>query len=192
MRGLLSRVPAKKQKPIAKGLLGVAAFLSLYAILFVMGFGETTETSGWLWWQTTTEKPLEKRLPYLFIAIGMLAVALACLVIGIRLFTLLGGLKKYSVILVGVESISIQKIAGITNSSASKVYRDIQTMIDSGMIKDLYIDYQSEQVVSKKYLPKSSHKTVVTCSGCGGRNELIVGITRSCSFCGQPLVLEHH
>ena len=52
-------------------------------------------------------------------------------------------------------------------------------MIDSGMINDFYIDYQREQVVSRKYIPKMSHKTVVKCSGCGGNNEVIVGITQA-------------
>ena len=192
MRGLLSRIPAKKQRPIAKGLLGVAAFFSLYAFLFIMWFGETKESSGWLWWQTSREIPLDERVPHLLIGLGLLVAALVCVIFGIRLFTLQGGLKKYSAILVGVEAISIHKVAGITNSSASRVCRDIQTMIDSGMIDDFYIDYQAEQVVSRKYLPKSSHKTVVTCSGCGANNELIVGITRPCSFCGQPLVLKLH
>ena len=57
------------------------------------------------------------------------------------------------------------------------------------MIGDFYIDYSSDQVVSKKYVPKTSHKTVVKCSECGGNNDLIVGITKHCSFCGQPLLL---
>jgi hypothetical protein len=190
MSSVLSRIPVKKQKPIAKGLLGVAAFVFLYAVLFVMWFAETTETSGWLWWQETKEIPLSERLPQLFVAIGLLLVAVACVVVGVRLFGMQGSLKKYAPILTGVESIPIQRIADITNSTSNRVYRDVQAMIDSGMISDIYIDYKAGQVVSRKYIPKSSYKTVVTCSGCGGKNELIVGITRTCSFCGQPLVLE--
>ena len=66
---------------------------------------------------------------------------------------------------------------------------DLQSMIKSEMITDFYIDYGADQVVSTKFVPKTSHKTVVKCSECGGNNELIVGITRSCEFCGQPLLM---
>lgn len=67
--------------------------------------------------------------------------------------------------------------------------RKPQSLIDSDAISDFYIDYTADNVVSRKYLPKTSHKTVVKCSECGGNNEVIVGITRHCSFCGQPLLL---
>lgn len=196
MRAVLSRIPAKKHKAIAGGLLYASVMAALFASLELTGFTRATksETSGWLWWQetTTSEIPLGERLPYLLIAIGMYFVAIAGALTAARLYTLQGGLKKYSAILVGVEAISIQKIADITNSRATRVLKDIQAMIDSGLISDFYIDYGSEQVVSKKYIPASSYKTVVTCSGCGGRSELIVGITKVCNFCKQPLVLEHH
>lgn len=61
-------------------------------------------------------------------------------------------------------------------------------MINSEMISDFYIDYGADRVFSRKYIPKTSHKTVVKCSECGGNNEMIVGITKPCSFCGQPLM----
>jgi hypothetical protein len=57
------------------------------------------------------------------------------------------------------------------------------------LLEDYYVDFLTERVVSKKYTPKTSHKTVVSCTGCGDRNEVIVGIPRPCSSCGQPLVL---
>jgi len=116
-------------------------------------------------------------------------VALTCVLLALRLLTMQGSSNQYLAVLTGVETIPIQRIAEITHSRPSKVRDDIQSMIDSGMISDFYIDYSADQVVSRKYTPKSSHKTVVTCSGCGGNSELIVGITKVCSFCGQPLLL---
>jgi hypothetical protein len=190
MRGVLSRIPVKKQKPIAKGLLALALFVSLYAILFIMWYAETTKTSGWLWWQETIETPLNERLPRLFIAIGLLIVGVVSTIVAVRLLVMQGGLTKYLPILTGVESMPIQRIADITNSTTRKVYRDVQVMINSGMISDFYIDYKAEEVVSKKYVPRSSHKTVATCAGCGGNTEVIVGIPKPCSFCGEPLVLK--
>lgn len=175
-------------------LLAVAALTAgivgwVYVARF---FKETrTEQSGHLWWKdaTTTDIPLETRLVYLFIGIGLLIIAALCVVIPVRLANRRASLKKYLAILTGVESLKIQQIADITGSSKPRVFQDIQKMVDGGMIDDFFIDYQAEQVVSKKYVPKSSHKTVVTCSRCGGNNELIVGITRNCSFCGEPLNL---
>lgn len=194
MLSVLSRIPVRMQKPLAQGLLSAAVLVSLFGLLLVIGFTETTKTesSGHLWWQvdTTTEIPLSERMPYLLIGIFLFVVAILCLVAAIKLITTQGRLMKYPPILTGAESMTIQQIADITNSSRSKVYRDIQTLIDSGIVEDFYIDYKAERVVSKKYIPERSHKTVVTCSGCGGNNELIVGITRTCSFCGQPLVLK--
>ena len=194
MLSVLSRIPVRTQKPLAEGLLFAAVPVSLFGLLLVMAFTETTKTesSGHLWWKedTTTQIPLSERMPYLLIGICLFVVAILCLVAAIKLITTQGRLKKYPPILVGVESMTIQQIADITNSSRSKVYRDIQTLIDSGIVENFYIDHKAERVVSKKYIPERSHKTVVTCSGCGGNNELIVGITRTCSFCGQPLVLK--
>ncbi len=191
MRRVLSQIPVQKQKPFAKTLLALAAFLSLYAVLFVVWFAETMKTSGWLWWQEASEIPLTERLPKLYIAIGLLISGAVLAIAGVMLFAMQGSLKKYAPILKGVDSISIQSIASITDSTSRKVYRDVQAMIDSGMIRDIYIDHKAEQVVSKKYVPKKSRKAVATCSGCGGNTEVIVGIPKPCSFCGQLLVLDH-
>lgn len=136
-----------------------------------------------------TEIPLDERLPFLFFAVGLAVVALMCLFVALRLTTMQGHLKRYLAILTGVESMSIQQISGITSAHPSKVRDEIQSMIDSEMINDFYIDYNSDQVVSKRYIPQKSRKTVVKCSECGGNNELIVGITKPCGFCGQPLLL---
>jgi hypothetical protein len=194
---LLSRIPAGKQEQIAKGLLSAAALMSCFALLFVIGFTEDTEedtkTSGHLWWKksttTVTEVPMTERVTYLLLGIGLLVLVAVFALSALRLFTMQGRFKRYLAILTGEESMKVQKIADITGSSSSRVRREIQSMIDSEMISDFYLDYQGDQVISKKYIPKTSHKTVVTCSGCSGRNELIVGITRHCTYCGEPLVL---
>lgn len=142
-------------------------------------------------WKKCTESaiPVADRLPFLLIAVGLLVLALVCVLAALRLTTLQGHLKRYQAILTGVETMSIQRIAGVANSTPSKVRREIQAMIDSNMIDDFYIDYGADEVVSKRYVPKTSYKTVVTCQACGANNELIVGITRPCAACGEPLVL---
>lgn len=186
---LLTRVPVDSQKSIAGWLVGAAVLISLFGLLFFIGFTEKTKDEGHLWWKKTEEIPLSDRLPYLFGALGLLAVAGLFIAVALVLITSHGRLKKYPPILTGVESIKLQQIATITGSSPSRVCQDIQTLIDAGIVSDFYIDYGAEQVVSRKYIPERSHKTVVTCSGCGGNNEVIVGITRTCGFCGEPLIL---
>ncbi|MDP3953170.1 hypothetical protein [Microbacterium sp.] len=166
---------------------------TVIVVLFFQAERTETETSGHLWWKdettTTTEVPLGTRLLYLFIGLGLITVAALCVYMRIRQAALRASHRKYLAILTGFERMKVQQIAGIANSSPSTVYRDIQRMIDSGLVDDVHIDYQAEEVISKKYIPKSSHKTVVTCRACGANNELIVGITRSCGACGEPLVL---
>jgi hypothetical protein len=134
--------------------------------------------------------PLWTRLLYLFIGLVLIAVAALLVYLRVRQAALRASHRKYIAILTGVERMKVQQIAGITNTSPSKVFRDIQRMIDSGLIDDAHIDYQAEEVVSKKYVPRISHKTVVACGACGANNELIVGITRPCRACGEPLVLK--
>lgn len=173
-------------------VLSAVPFALFGALCLGVASQETqTETSGHLWWKdtTTSDVPTETRIGWLLAGIVMVLIAIALVAVSIRFVTRQAALKKYAAILTGVEVIKIQQIADITGQSRSRVYQDIQTMIGSGMIDDMYVDYQREQVVSRKYIPKSSHKTVVSCSGCGANNEVIVGITRPCSFCGQPLVL---
>lgn len=190
---MLSRIPVNSQKSVASGLLSVAFFSAVFGVLTFMAFGESTkeECSGLLVWRSCTknEIALGERLPWLVLTIALGIVALISALLALRLFTMRGNSNRYLAVLTGVETISIERIAEITNLRPSKVRNDIQGMIDSDMITDFYIDYSADQVVSRKYIPKSSYKTVVACSGCGGANELIVGITKTCSFCGQPLQL---
>lgn len=193
MLNLLSRIPVGSQKPIAVGLLRLSAVAAFFGCLTSVGwFIKTREDcTGVLMFKKCkdTAIPLDERLPFLFFAVGLAVVALVCLFVALRLTTMQGNLNRYRAILTGVESISIERISAITNARASKVRIEIQSMIDSEMIRDFYIDYNSDQVVSKRYVPRKSRKTVVKCSECGGNNELIVGITKPCNFCGQPLLL---
>ncbi len=174
----------------------IAVFLGVTGAVFVGQFFEsertTTKSTGALWWKhettTTTAIPVEKRLPYLFIGLALIAVAAVCVYVPIMLARRRAGERKYRAILTGVERIPIDRIAGITGATQAAVVRDIQRMIDSGAIDDVYIDRQAGEVVSKRYVPKVSHKVVVTCRACNATNEMIVGIPRACAACGEPLV----
>lgn len=179
---------------LAEFLLGGAAFLLLTGLLFFTGSMRSTETTGALWWEQTTEVAASERAGYLQGAILLWVFAGVLGGMGIWLIVTapqrkLDKLKRYIPILKGVESMPIQQIAGITNNDPAAVYRDIQRMIDSGMVADLYLDYQGGRVVSKKFTPDSSTKTVVKCSSCGAQTDVIVGIARSCPYCGQGLTI---
>jgi len=194
MLNVLSRLPVNSQIALVNGLVAtafLAAVPGAGAFLLRYVDGTSEECSGVLMWRTCTQTsyPLVDRDLWLLIAIGFASLALVCLVLALRLFVMVGNRRRYRAILAGVESMPIQQLADITNSRPSRVRDDIQGMIDSEMITDFYLDRGADQVVSRKYVPKSSYKTVVTCSGCGGNSEVIVGITKSCSYCGQPLAL---
>lgn len=170
------------------GIIG-AVFFGLY----FRAERTETESSGHLWWKdettTTTEIPMGTRLVFLLVGLTLLAIAALCVYVRVKQARRRAAQRKYLAILTGVERMKAHQIAGIAGVSQATVYRDIQRMIDIGIIDDIHIDYQAEEVVSKKYVPKTSHKTVVTCRACNANNELIVGITRACAACGEPLVL---
>jgi hypothetical protein len=164
------------------------------AALVAASFDKTethSETSGHLWWKhtTTTQVPVQGTGAMLLGGIFLLLLAAALTAFEIHWKAKRAALRRYPAILTGIESIKVQKLAGITGNSTAKVYADVQRLIESGTIEDFYVDFEGEQIVSKKYVPKTSHKTVAECSSCGQRNELIVGITRHCVSCGQPLML---
>ncbi|WP_300591491.1 hypothetical protein [Microbacterium sp.] len=186
--------PPTPRQSLFGSLLGLAFLLLLVGMLQFLQYTRTTETEGMLWWQETREIPAGERAPYLQGAIAFWIFGAIVAVTAIWLMTRRprqqrDKLKRYLPILKGVESMPVQQIAAITNTNPSTVYRDIQKMIDSGMADDIYLDYQGERVVSKKFVPDRSHKTVVTCPSCNARSEVIVGITRTCAYCNQPLPL---
>lgn len=191
--GTLLRVPKGARKWIAGGVLYFAIALGMLGLLLIGGFMESTEEkcTGHLWTKRCVEVeiPLDERLPFLFASITLVAVALFGLYVAFQLIANQSHLKKYQAILTGLETMPVSQIADITRSKPSKVRAEIQRLIDTEEISDFYIDYAADQVVSRKYVPKTSHKTVAKCTGCGATNEVIVGITKQCNYCGQPLLL---
>jgi hypothetical protein len=81
MPRLFSRLPVSLHGAAAKALLGLAVLCALFAIMSFLGFSETTETTGHLWWKETRDIPYGERRPYLLAGIG-LAVVAASLLIG--------------------------------------------------------------------------------------------------------------
>lgn len=194
---LLASVPAESRKVVARVLLFVAAFSGAFGLLLTslgIGGGETvTECDGpLLWkdcedvrhdWSTSTDVTL------LVVGICFIVIAVTSVIASVRLFTMQGHLNRYLAILTGIESMSVMTIANITGSKPVRVREEVQSMIDAGALPDFHIDYGKDLVVSKRYIPKMSHKTVVTCPTCHANNDVVVGITKSCAFCRELLVL---
>lgn len=182
--------PSGRDRLAVLGGLG-SFILFMFGLLLFFGYNQATESSGMLWWSETHDVPMSERVGYLQGAIvcWVAAAILGGVTIWLTVIRRARGdrLKRYVPILKGVESIPVQQVASIVNVKPARVYQDIQRMIDSGMIEDFYLDYQTGQIISKKYTPEHSHKTVATCPSCGARSEVIVGITRPCVYCGQPL-----
>jgi hypothetical protein len=190
---LFARVPAEQRKSAASAALSVAALCALFGFLMFMGFSESSEEkcTGHLWNKECVDVaiPMSERANYLIATVALVCVALACVWVAMRLSTVKEPSRRYHAILIGEEQITVQRIASIVDQSPATVRREIQVLIDSGEIDDFYLDMSADMVVSRKYIPKTSHKTVVVCQACKAHNEIIVGITKSCSYCRQPLVL---
>lgn len=191
MLNALSRIPTQLQKPVARGMLAVAGAATLAGALSLLILTDPPEQKckGHLWAKECVDIPRDST-PYVVTALVLFAIAAFCLLAALKLVTTQGRLKKYLPILKGIETMNIQQIVDITGSSRATVYRDLQTLINGHMIDDLYVDYGNERVVSKRYIPDASRKTVVKCTGCSANNEIILGITKNCSHCGQPLLLD--
>ena len=191
MFGLLTKVPLKNRKSFSEGLRGAAAMAGLLGLLCLTGYAQATEEkcSGHLFWKECKDVviPMSSRRLLLVGGVLFIGLALFCLVSSLRLLRMSGHENRYLNVLAGVETLRIQEIADKTGLPPVQVRTDLQSMINSEMITDFHIDYGADQVVSTKFIPKTSHKTVVKCSACGGNNELIVGVTRNCAYCEQPL-----
>jgi hypothetical protein len=193
MLNLLNKIPFESHAKVIGTMQGVAYFAALMGFLSVMAFSEATEEqcTGALLWKDCVDVavPTSERLTYLVVGLGLLLLAVVCVVGSLRLMGMRARLKKYAAILTGIESMTVMQLAGIVGSSLNQARDEVQLMIDSDMLDDVYVDYSRDVVVSKKYIPKSSQKTVVVCRRCQAHNELIVGITKSCQYCREPLLL---
>jgi hypothetical protein len=193
MPGLFSRVPVNNRASVATMLKGAIplAVLGLIASFLFFTVSSEEKCTGHLWNKECVDVPIpmSERLPFLLATIVLVGVIAFCAWGAFRLSTMAGPSRRYHAILTGIEHISVQRISAITDVPPARVRREIQELIDTGEIDDFYLDVSKDEVVSRKYVPKTSHKTVVVCTSCKGRNELIVGITKSCEFCRQPLLL---
>lgn len=190
MLRLIIRLPAHLHERVIKGALLAALITAFFSITCFGAFSESTETSGALWWKKTSEIPMSERVPWLIGGLILVIVAIILVVIAVKLFLIQVSARRYTAILTGVESIELREVAHITRTSAARVSEDLEALIDSGVLEDYYVDHGSQRVVSRKFVPKAGRKAVVECQGCGAQNDVIVGITRPCDFCRQPVSFE--
>lgn len=183
-----------KQERRQQPLVGLGLLLGIIGFAMTglgIAGGESVEAcTGRLWWRECEESFNQWSLgTRAFLVVGGIGLVTGAVALGIEAFrtgTQRKRVQPYATILTGVESMTIEQLAAITRLRPSKVRAQIQAQIESGQIEGFYLDHGADMVV---YVPATSHKTVVRCTECGGPNEVIVGITRPCSFCGQPLLL---
>ena len=185
---MIGRIPIKYHKGLIGALLGAAFFVGDFSFLMFLGFFEEKETTGIIFKKTVVH-PLSERLPYLFIGIGLIIIAILCLIFALKLVLYQGQHKKYKAILKGIDSISVSKVSEITNTTERQTMNVIQNMIDSSLIDDVYVDYTRREIVNKNYIPNDIKKTVNTCKNCGRNNIVIIGVPKKCDYCQTPIVL---
>jgi len=195
MRALL-RLSIGTNLPIALFALLAAVILVALGATSLVAFtdSEETRTTGQLWWKetTTTYIPVSQRLGFIIFGVLAICAAAFCGAVALRLNSALARLAQYPVIFIGLEVMPIQQIVEITGHTRAQVISDLQVLIETDQLPDIYVDLQASSVISKAYLPKVSHKVVTTCSQCGQINELIRGIPKPCMKCMEPCFVALH
>lgn len=190
---LLSFIPLKHHKSIAGGLAYASLMAALFGFMELMAREEIEETeeSGHLWWKKTkvNADADSERVQALLVGIALLLLSCVLAYLALRVFTTAGRLKKYVPMLKGVESLPVERLAAIAGVRVATAYGDLRTLIGAGMLDDYFIDHGTGEVVNRSYVPERSQKAVVECPGCGTRNEVIIGIPKSCRSCGEPVAL---
>lgn len=96
---------------------------------------------------------------------------------------------------------TVSGLAQATNSPEKTVKDNLKLMIKKGMVGDFAINEQDGAIVSNsganmaggpfaagtQAAPVAPMKVTVRCSGCGAPNEITMGETTECEYCGSPL-----
>lgn len=104
--------------------------------------------------------------------------------------------KKYIQIVVNSGETSIDSIASVQGVTSDNVVKNLQEMIDLGLLNGAYINQANRQivlpnqqsVVQNQKSNGSSSKKIITCPGCGAKNVISGNGVQNCEYCGTPLV----
>lgn len=92
-------------------------------------------------------------------------------------------INKYINLLFVQKITKINEIARILNRTYSTVSNDIQTLIDNGTLKNIYIYHAEKEVI----INEISNKIAIKCINCAGTTVLNKNDEQFCAFCGAKL-----
>jgi hypothetical protein len=109
--------------------------------------------------------------------------------------------KKYLNAIVNVGERNIENIASAISVTYAEAQRDIQAMIDVGLLKGAYIHEGNRKVVLSQdvqaqqpvYATDATHgqatpqDKAIRCPGCGANNIVNGGRITECEYCGTPI-----
>jgi len=103
--------------------------------------------------------------------------------------------KKYIELVVNQGQILIDNIASAMGVSYEIAIKDLQKMIDLGYFANARIDHPNRELVLARHAFEQTASTftmqteskIVSCSGCGANNVIIVGQIGKCEYCGSAV-----
>jgi hypothetical protein len=106
--------------------------------------------------------------------------------------------KKYILLIANQNQTSIDDIASVVGVSYEEAVADLLKMIETGYFSGAYIAQRKivlAHSTTEEYAPPEESTSspaqpqikVVTCSGCGANNRVIVDQIVECEYCGKPL-----
>jgi transposase-like protein len=108
--------------------------------------------------------------------------------------------RKYIDVTVYGGEKSIDNIAGAVGLQYEAVMKDLQHMIDSGYLKNTYINQANREILLKQVVQshvqpineqasKPIQSKAVRCPGCGANNIVSNSGICECEYCGTPLTV---
>lgn len=135
-------------------------------------------------------------IPLLFIGIGIfyLIAGIVLKIFAKKMRISAENVKKYLAIVINGNMRQIDSIASAIGKSYDDTKKDLQQLIDSGYLKNAYINEATREIVIAQPAAATNVNTsgfgastrVVSCPCCGANNT-IFGAVGECDYCGSPL-----
>lgn len=95
--------------------------------------------------------------------------------------------ERYAPLLKGYPEPDIAELARLLGVSQEQVVSDVQTMLDVGYLRGIYIDRGRGKLVCPQAKKAEIPKRQVICPHCGGINQVPVETAAVCDYCNMPI-----
>ena len=137
-------------------------------------------------------RPLE--LEGIILASAFLLIGIVLLFLAYRTKRMISQFRLYVSILSNQSSMAIYEISQKAGIPEQRIMRELQAMIDRCFFVDAYIDKWRKYIVfpqleqaEKESVVREGEYEVITCSVCGGSNQVIKKKNCNCMYCDNKL-----